>query len=349
MGGLLISALRITSAIIAVLTLLAYLAPFIDPTRFSGFTYFGTAFPWLLLAHCLLITVYTWHRSRLALYHIGLLIAGWSHVSGFVGLNPKRNNIPENALSIATHNIGAMWRGKQASDDLREKMAAEYAHFLQENGFPDILCIQETGPRFYGILAEKMEYPFIFNRQKGTAILSRFPILGGDEIPFGKTVNSGIWADIKVGAKTLRIYNVHLQSNSVTEDTEKVIAELEEQGETPWNDVFSVLGKVGRATGIRARQARKLRQHINECPHPLILCGDLNDTPSSYVYRLLSDGLTDSYREKGFGLGTTYGGVLPLLRIDYILTDPVINPYSCRLVRNSNFSDHYPVFAEVGW
>jgi endonuclease/exonuclease/phosphatase family metal-dependent hydrolase len=75
----------------------------------------------------------------------------------------------------------------------------------------------------------------------------------------------------------------------------------------------------GLAFAMRARQAEILREHIAASPHPVIVCGDFNDTPLSYSYRLMSKGLKDSFMEKGWGLGTTYAGALPALRIDYIL------------------------------
>ena len=78
------------------------------------------------------------------------------------------------------------------------------------------------------------------------------------------------------------------------------------------------------------------------------MCGDFNDTPNSYVYARLSEGLNDTFRDKGLGFGTTFGGALPMLRIDYILTDRDIKTYSCRTVRDGGFSDHYPVFVTVG-
>jgi endonuclease/exonuclease/phosphatase family metal-dependent hydrolase len=49
------------------------------------------------------------------------------------------------------------------------------------------------------------------------------------------------------------------------------------------------------------------------------------------------------------GQGTTFAGALPLLRIDYILTEKSIAPFSCRVVRDNIFSDHYPVFSSVGF
>jgi hypothetical protein len=158
---------------------------------------------------------------------------------------------------------GAQWR---------EERISAYAKMLQENGFPDILCTQETGVKFYRQLAEKMGYPYSFNLKKGTVILSRFPIEASGEVAFEKAYNSVIWADIRVSRKRLiRVYNAHLQSNRVTGTTTRVIRSGELDEEETWQDTGFVLDRVGSATARRAQQARKLREHINACKIPVIL------------------------------------------------------------------------------
>lgn len=256
--------------------------------------------------------------------------------------------MPSRAFTVASHNVGRMWGSKPLTDTQYDKLADDYARFLSQHGAPDILCTQETRGKFYPVLAEKMGYGHKFNLKKGTVILSKYPMEAGGDIPFGKTRNSTLWVDIRVQGQLLRVYNVHLQSNKVTNDAEKVVEEGELNEEKTWLDIGRVLGKVGRATAQRTEQAERLRAHVEACPHPAILCGDLNDTPNSYVYRLLSNGLHDTFSDKGLGLGTTYGGVLPFLRIDYILTDKALHTYTCRHVRGP-FSDHFPVVATLGF
>jgi endonuclease/exonuclease/phosphatase family metal-dependent hydrolase len=348
MRSLLKNAVKILSAAVILLTLLAYICPHINPAKFRWLTFFGTAFPWLLLANILLIFVWAFRVNRFALYHIGILAFGWQYITGFVGLDFGKDTVPESAVTIATHNIGGIWHGQHLiSDSLREKTAAEYALFWQKNDLPDILCVQEISSKFYHTLSDKLGYEYTFNLKKGTVIFSRYPIEAGGEVPFGKTGNSSLWADVRVGKKLVRVYNVHFQSNKVTVTTEKVIENPElDEGET-WRQIGGVLQRVGGATSIRAEQAQRVREHIEASPNPVIVCGDFNDTPNSYVYARLSAGLTDTFREKGVGIGTTFAGALPLLRIDYILTEKSFATFSCRVLRGGD-SDHYPVFAAIG-
>lgn len=349
MQSLFRQALRIISAVVMTGTLLSYACPLVNPATFKWLAFFGTAFPWLLLFNLALAIWWSWRRNRFALYHFGVILLGWQFVSGFIGFDLGRDTIPESAITIATHNIGEIFREKKVTDELNEKRAAAYARYLEENGNPDVLCTQETTGKFYRVLAEKMGYEHTFNLKKGTVILSRYPIEAGGDIPFGKTANSTLWADVRIADKVIRFYNVHLQSNRVTQTTEKVIGKGELDEEETWHDIGFVLDRVGNATEVRAEQAQRLREHMMACKHPIVLCGDFNDTPNSFVYALLSEGLSDTFREKGLGLGTTFAGVLPMLRIDYVLAENKFTTYSCRVGRDSDFSDHYPVFVALGF
>ncbi|MCP4438917.1 MAG: endonuclease, partial [Aureispira sp.] len=97
----------------------------------------------------------------------------------------------------------------------------------------------------------------------------------------------------------------------------------------------------------RTEQARAIAKSIKECPHEVIVCGDMNDTPMSYAYHTIVKGLKDSFYEKGRGIGSTYAGKLPALRIDYILTSSTIDVYSHQVL-SKTLSDHYAVTANIG-
>ncbi|MBK6930130.1 MAG: endonuclease/exonuclease/phosphatase family protein [Saprospirales bacterium] len=341
--------LKIISAGVIVLTFLSYLAPYVNPALFRWLAFFGTAFPWWLLANLALLLVWGARVHRFALYHLGIILFGWQYVSGFVGFNAGKDQTPENAFVLATHNLGGIFRGIHLEDGEWSRIYAGYIRFLTDQGDPDILCLQETGLKFSRKMGEKMAYPYRFDLNRGgSSILSRYPILRGGQVPFGQPENASIWADIRIGKHIVRVYNVHLQSNKVTYDTERVLEEPNLQKEETWQEIKKVVRKVGSATQIRAGQAEKLRELLAACAHPVILCGDFNDTPNSYVYDRLSEGLNDTFRERGFGIGTTFAGAVPLLRIDYVLTDPVLKTYGCRVARGS-VSDHYPVFATLGF
>ena len=82
----------------------------------------------------------------------------------------------------------------------------------------------------------------------------------------------------------------------------------------------NILVRLKGAFKKRAVQSTAVSNHISNCPYPVLLCGDFNDTPISYSYsEILSNNLKDAFVESGKGLGMTYIGAFPSLRIDYIL------------------------------
>ena len=57
--------------------------------------------------------------------------------------------------------------------------------------------------------------------------------------------------------------------------------------------------------------------------------------------------LQDAFLKKGFGIGRTFTGLSPTLRIDYIFTDHHFRiEQFTRLVKN--LSDHYMIVADIG-
>jgi endonuclease/exonuclease/phosphatase family metal-dependent hydrolase len=85
-----------------------------------------------------------------------------------------------------------------------------------------------------------------------------------------------------------------------------------------------------------------------QSPYPVIVCGDFNDTPNSYVYHKLADGMTDAFMESGAGFGNTYLGKVPSFRIDYIFHDATFHSRNFRR-ESVRFSDHFPVSCYIGW
>ena len=71
----------------------------------------------------------------------------------------------------------------------------------------------------------------------------------------------------------------------------------------------------------RAEQTRLVKEAMADCPYPIIVLGDFNDTPQSYTYEQLRDGRQDAFIERGRGWGATFLKPFSLLRIDYILHD----------------------------
>src|SRR5690606_38756396 len=103
------------------------------------------------------------------------------------------------------------------------------------------------------------------------------------------------------------------------------------------------IAKFVRAYRQRAREAEKAREIIDQSPYPVLLCGDFNDLPGSYVYRIMRGELRDAFLDKGKGFGRTYDRILPTLRIDHVFYDPEALKLLGMEQHSTRFSDHYPL------
>ena len=176
----------------------------------------------------------------------------------------------------------------------------------------------------------------------GLAIFSRFPIVRRGTITFGKlTQNHAMWADLVLpSADTVRVFNLHLQSMSLAED-DIVAAASTETGLR--QQAPGLLRRFRNGAVARARQTDTLVARVARSPYPVLLAGDLNDLPYSYAYDQLADHLHNAWASTCTGLGATYHGKLPGLRIDQQFASPKWEILGCRVHREIPWSDHFPV------
>lgn len=113
-----------------------------------------------------------------------------------------------------------------------------------------------------------------------------------------------------------------------------------------WYDAGEILRRYRKATVQRSRQAKIIGRHIEESPYPVIVCGDFNDVPLSYVYHQVKGSLEDSFAARGTGIGATYNGRIPGLRIDHILAGSEFEFLSHRVVKG-DYSDHFPIVSKI--
>ena len=153
--------------------------------------------------------------------------------------------------------------------------------------------------------------------------------------------NGFLVSDVATDLGTVRVVNAHLQSNRISGIASGIGQDTTvEEGV---GRLRRMLAGYGTTSSIRARQAEEIRQIVEDSPHPVIVGGDFNDVPSSYTYqRVKTPRLRDAWVEGGFGVGTTFDGPLPFLRIDYLLIDTALTITGVERLA-SDFSDHRPL------
>lgn len=318
--------LRWVNLTLILLTFLAYLAPYVSPIAFWPLAFFGLMYPWLLLLNILFVIYWIIQKNKYAWFSVACILLGWGHFRSIVGLNSGRATISnqDNIVNITSFNA---YGGKDFQSHTKIDPEEAVVAIFEQEMIPDILCLQE----FIGIKALAKPYNDLFKKQglqhatwkaeEELAIFTTYPILRSELKKFNNS-NGYQYADLNIDGSTVRVFNIHLQSNAVSSLAERVATEGDFQQRETWQEIRGMAGRFKRAVQKRALQAEEIAAQIAQSPHPVIVCGDFNDIPQSYTYQTIARGLQDSFRKKGLGLGFTYLGRIPALRIDYILTSP---------------------------
>ena len=334
------------------LTLMSYLSASTHPTTTKIFYFLGLGYPWMLLFNILAIAFWAFRKQRYWLYSLVVLLIGWGNFTRYWGLSLTDGSTKKQSIKILTCNAGGFEYDTKNKSEVQKNISNANTFFI-ENA-PDIVCLQEYAdthkqaaeqPKIFSYFSN---YYVVHPTEKALIILSKYPIINSGYIDFNAGNNDAIFADVNINGSLTRVYSVHLKSNSVSGRTTSLIKNKEFDKESA-SESRSVLSQVRKQYSVRAAQAEKLKIHIAQSPYPVVVCGDFNDTPQTYTYSTIAENLQDSWQEKGFGRGSTYAGAIPFLRIDYILTDKKLDVLDCDVLRDADFSDHYPVMVKIGF
>jgi endonuclease/exonuclease/phosphatase family metal-dependent hydrolase len=207
---------------------------------------------------------------------------------------------------------------------------------------PDILCLQEFSP-VDRIDFSQFRHKYIDlegNKNKyGQAIYSKFPILNKGIISFPNSSNKVIFADIKRNEDTIRVYSMHLQSV-------KISTEIQQENIDEAKSKF-IFKRISAAFSEQQQQAELIKEHVDQCKLPKIICGDMNNSAFSYVYRLIKGDLKDAFEEAGVGFGKSYNFKYYPARIDYFLVEKDFEVKQYRSLENFFQSDHFPLITRL--
>jgi endonuclease/exonuclease/phosphatase family metal-dependent hydrolase len=357
---------------VVLFTLCAYLAPYISPSQMSFLMFVGVAFPWLLVINLVFLSIWALSRMRYWWYSAAAILIGWTHLTSIFGIHyapikkierlmskntdgtsrVNREGVSDNSIRVMTYNIHG---GVNPSAKNKIMARLDLSRFLEKQS-PDVLCLQEFilpwGDNFNNLMLNDIPflktYPY-WVRVEGNdlAIFSRFPISNTNILLNRNESNGCTFADIAVNSEqTVRFYSLQLQSNIVSDIADDLAKKKDLTDDDSWFSIGRMLTRFRRHGITRSKDAEIVKSHIRGCSNPVVLCGDFNDIPVSYTYKTLADGFTDSFQAAGKGLGTTYAGHIPALRIDYILTDPRLKPLTCSVFHVPH-SDHYPVVSNI--
>ncbi len=244
---------------------------------------------------------------------------------------------------------------KQAMLDLINEYQPDIACFQEMVGsdsFPKAInyipdFVQRLGFSDYHY-SYNVKVDFDGNHHFGIITFSKYPIINRQTVSFPPHDYNSIfqYTDIVRNNDTVRVFNIHLQSLKFNQMNLKYIEKPTLKDEQDIERTKGVISKLKTGFVKRGIQADRIRASIKESPYPVIVCGDFNDVPNSYAYSTIGEGLQNAFEKKGSGLGRTFTGISPTLRIDNIFVDKKWGVLQYTRI-NKKMSDHFPVLADV--
>ncbi len=334
----------VISTLLAIFTLFGLFGGSVNPATGTAMAMLVYVLPYLLIGNAVMLIYRLIRRDWiwLSISAVPLLCSipyiGTIYQTGLFNSTPNSTGI-----KIATYNVEAFGReisGFKAEDILTE---------MKKQGV-DIFCIQEyneASGNKKNSDSYKTYFPYMAMGRNDMAIYSRYPLEASEIIDFGRTNNSGMWADVNVNGQKIRIFNVHLETTGFNRTLHN-IAKQEVQGTKIENNAIikAIYGNYTRGMAVRAQQADQVAREIEHSDIPVIVCGDFNDVPYSYVYKTMLGELVDGFKECGKGFMYTMRERKFKVRIDYIFHSEELEGetyYREKL----NYSDHYPVFMKI--
>lgn len=318
--------------VLTVLTFLAYLLPFLAPKAFPFLSVLTLILPFFLILNFFFFVYWLLQFKRYMLLSGLVLLLGITFVNRFYKFSETNLPKEENDFTLMSYNVRLFnlyeWLPKE---DVPEQISK-----LIDEKKPDILCLQEYSPN-EKVNTTKFPYSFIKleggKNKYGQAIFSNYSIIKKGIIQFPNSSNNVIYVDLLKQKDTIRIYSIHLQSIKISTDIHENIDEEKSK---------FIFKRLSEAFTIQQQQAEIIKSHFQNCKHPKIICGDLNNSAFSFVYRTIKGDLKDAFEEAGVGFGKSYNFKYYPARIDYVFVENKINVKQFKTIDTFFQSDHFP-------
>jgi endonuclease/exonuclease/phosphatase family metal-dependent hydrolase len=260
-----------------------------------------------------------------------------------------------NRITVVTYNVRGFYNdeGKRVVKDFADYIAQSNSFNKEKMRAADVICLQEFALDADGVdiidsLVKSSYKDMYINdvHESENVVLrtySRYQIVDSGSIA-GMGSGTSQWVDILRKEDTIRIFNNHFYTMSISDDDSDDIARGKILSDS--ERVKSIIERVADNSTVRTDHVDTLLKVVAATPYRHIVVGDFNDTPMSYVYNRMTEELTDLFTEKGSGFGYTYRPMWGWLRIDYVMYSEGFEPVNYKSDSEVVLSDHIPVSAQ---
>jgi len=358
-GGLIKFILISINVLLAVLMILSGYSAHIDPVDLVFPSFLGLAFPFILLCNVIFVVFWFLFSKRLMTISILSIIISFPALLNFLQFNLPASE--DDTLKVMSYNVRLfdlynLSNNIETRDKIFDQLGGQNAdiYCFQEFYYTDQKGKFETRDTLITFLNAKNYREAYTHKMRGgqyfgIATFTKFPIINSGKIIFENDDNNiCLYTDVLVNSDTIRIYNLHIASIRFSYDDYTFVENIDakSQSEDLEKGARTIYHRLSSAFIKRSIQSKKILDHVKLSPHPVILCGDFNDSPNSFCYNLFSDVLDESFKEAGRGIGKTYIGAFPSFRIDYIFYSEEFKAQNY-ITLPEKFSDHHAIVSKI--
>jgi endonuclease/exonuclease/phosphatase (EEP) superfamily protein YafD len=306
---------------------------------------------------CFISLIYwIFQRAKRALLPLVVLALGYSFILRSIAFNTPKAKV-ENSIKILNYNVYGMHSNSYEGN---EKKVSELKKFIRDYQ-ADIKCFQEFYSNsdrkpFRTIEYMKEDYPhYAFiplkeedydkNEKMGIAIFSKYPIIHKEGKQFDNTSNGFLMVDIALKSDTIRLINLQLWSMGIR--VGRVTGKIRDQDyEDAKKEGRGILASLKKGFIHHKKEMDQINRLIQQSPFPIIVAGDLNETPYGWAYGTIRERLKNSFEEAGKGLGFTLNRSPYFVRIDNQFFSNEWEILNFQTLSNVKHSDHFPIVGD---
>ena len=256
--------------------------------------------------------------------------------------------VPKGSLKVLSYNVYAF-----SGFPIDTLMYTQMLDFLKKSD-ANILCAQET---YYPELRRKdienaishwkyTDTLLLGKATNGLLMCSDYPIIDRHVIGSPSPSHGCVVYRLNMDNDTIVVVNSHFVSNGMNAEDKRAYRDiiLSPEEKNMKDDFMRLCRKVNEAGVKRAVQVDSLVDYLNTLGNvPVIVCGDFNDSPLSYVHHRLTRMLDDAYVASGNGPGISYHLSGMFFRLDNVLCSRHWRSFDARVMSKYKMSDHYPL------
>lgn len=336
-------------ALVILMLLIGY-SDRLNPAEHPVLSCVGMTFPVLLFFNLLFLFFWVTFKWRYVWIPVLGYVVCFGPISIYMPLHMAPADPPDDAIKLVSYNV-CVYGGNLKHDD-GFGMVTEWL----QNEQPDIACLQEDVDTWRRTAFQTFQKTFAYNDTvhfntgaciNGVGIHTKYPILRRERIQYDSAANGSVAWYLLIKGDTVLVINNHFEGTHLsTEDRDNYrgIIKGDIRGNEAKQESQKLLVTLATSSAKRAPEVECVRRYVEQhSQYPVILCGDFNDNPISYSRHHMAEALKDCFVETGCGLGWSYSQRGFYFRIDHIFCSDDIEPYQCKINKEIDASDHYPI------